>query len=251
MRPRIVLFGDSITQRGFELEHRGWAAGLANAYSRKSDIINRGYSGYNTRWASQLVDSVASEFDRGQGAGGARKGDILTIFFGANDAALASTESGANQHVPISEYSENLAAMVDKFRDLLGPSPPPIVLISPPPVDERAWAGFMGEPTSNRTLESSKKYAEACRQVSAAKGAAFVDTWSAIYGGGHLSECFMDGLHLSSKGNDIVLEALAKTIAESSELAGPEDVPMDAPIWQDIDQQDIEGSIAAYTKRAK
>ena len=35
MRSRFVLFGDSLTQRGFELEHRGWAAALANAYTRK------------------------------------------------------------------------------------------------------------------------------------------------------------------------------------------------------------------------
>ena len=33
LRPNFVLFGDSITQRGFETQ--GWTANLANAYIRK------------------------------------------------------------------------------------------------------------------------------------------------------------------------------------------------------------------------
>ena len=76
-------------------------------------MINRGYSGYNTRWASQLVDSVAGEFERpgvalgrGEGAGATTsasgKDDIVTVFFGANDAALA-TGTGSKQHVPVDE----------------------------------------------------------------------------------------------------------------------------------------------------
>lgn len=45
-RLTFVLFGDSITQRGFE---DGWVASLANHYTRKADVLNRGYGGYNAR----------------------------------------------------------------------------------------------------------------------------------------------------------------------------------------------------------
>ena len=52
-RRRIVLLGDSITQYGWagvkEGNALGWAAQLAHAYARRADVINRGYSGFNTR----------------------------------------------------------------------------------------------------------------------------------------------------------------------------------------------------------
>lgn len=49
---------------------------------RKCDVLNRGFSGYNTRWAKIILPRLI------------RKGNILdspvavTIFFGANDSAL-------------------------------------------------------------------------------------------------------------------------------------------------------------------
>lgn len=43
----IVCIGDSITQQGFG--NSGWVAGLADTYQRRADIVDRGFSGYNTR----------------------------------------------------------------------------------------------------------------------------------------------------------------------------------------------------------
>jgi lysophospholipase L1-like esterase len=84
-RPQFVLFGDSITQKSFQVG--GWGAALTHAYQRKVDVVNRGFSGYNSRWALQLLDRIFPE-DRAAG-------HILlaTIFFGANDAALADRSS--------------------------------------------------------------------------------------------------------------------------------------------------------------
>ena len=145
-RTKIVLFGDSITQQAFSTKHSGWAAAVNDAYQRKVDIVNRGYSGYNTRWASQLVHEVSSHFASGSPANGR---DILTIFFGANDASLADGTAAA-QHVPIAEYKANLGKLIDFVRSDHGSRAPQIVLITPPPVHERSWAKFCGEETSNR-----------------------------------------------------------------------------------------------------
>ena len=76
MRPVFVTFGDSITQRGFA---PGWSSQLADAYQRRVDVINRGYSGYNSRWAVQLLDRVFPP---------AAPPQLATVWFGANDAAL-------------------------------------------------------------------------------------------------------------------------------------------------------------------
>ncbi len=63
----------------------GWGARLANSYQRKADIINRGFNGYNSRWALHLLDRVFPE----------ENPELLlaTVFFGANDAALPDREA--------------------------------------------------------------------------------------------------------------------------------------------------------------
>ncbi|XP_042033894.1 isoamyl acetate-hydrolyzing esterase 1 homolog isoform X2 [Salvia splendens] len=53
MRPQIVLFGDSITQQSFR--SGGWGASVADTYSRKVDVVLRGYGGYNTRYLKRLL----------------------------------------------------------------------------------------------------------------------------------------------------------------------------------------------------
>lgn len=110
-RPRLVLLGDSITQQSFSVERQGWGAALADLYQQKVDVINRGASGYNTRWTLPLMESLipASE--------GAPLATI--VFFGANDAVepgLLGTYS--RQHVPVDEYEQNLVKIVAYIRQL-------------------------------------------------------------------------------------------------------------------------------------
>lgn len=100
-RPDFLLFGDSLTQRSFE--EGGWGASLTHHYARKvnwdqqflsglvaacsphllllqADIVNRGLSGYNSRWAKFILPHVLET--RSQPPA------LLTIWFGANDAVL-------------------------------------------------------------------------------------------------------------------------------------------------------------------
>ncbi|KAM0035100.1 putative SGNH hydrolase superfamily [Helianthus debilis subsp. tardiflorus] len=56
MRPQFVLFGDSITELSFRCG--GWGASLTDTYSRKADIVVRGYGGYTTRWALFLLHHI-------------------------------------------------------------------------------------------------------------------------------------------------------------------------------------------------
>ena len=84
IRPQFVFFGDSITQKAFA--QGGWAGVVADAYQRRVDVINRGYSGYNTRWALSIVDHLFP-------ANTTSKVELATVFFGANDAALPDRSS--------------------------------------------------------------------------------------------------------------------------------------------------------------
>jgi lysophospholipase L1-like esterase len=49
---------------------------------RQADILLRGYSGYNIAWAQHLVPALFP-------MDAAVKPSLVTVFFGANDAALA------------------------------------------------------------------------------------------------------------------------------------------------------------------
>lgn len=95
LRPQFVFFGDSITQRSFN-PLSGWSSIVADAYQRKVDIINRGYSGFNTRWALPLVDHIFPNKDY------KNQVKLVTIFFGANDAALADRPSYVDFYIPLS-----------------------------------------------------------------------------------------------------------------------------------------------------
>jgi hypothetical protein len=100
MRPSIVLFGDSITEEAFG--EGGWGASLANHYSRSADVVLRGYSGYNPRWAAGVATRAVASI--------AGPVSAVAVFFGANDAALPDRAS-ALQHVPLAEYKDNLRAI--------------------------------------------------------------------------------------------------------------------------------------------
>lgn len=129
-RPAILLFGDSLTQQGYaaistgikstidkknndksqQEQHEpiiqiGWASLLSNTYTRRADVFNRGFSGYNTRHALQVLDNVIDSL---------YYHNILfcTIFLGANDAAL----QGNPQHVPLNEYKTNLIKIITQIR---------------------------------------------------------------------------------------------------------------------------------------
>lgn len=65
-----MLFGDSITEEAFG--EGGWGAHLANHYSRSADVVLRGYSGYNTRWAAMVAARAVVAGAAGGGAAGRR-----------------------------------------------------------------------------------------------------------------------------------------------------------------------------------
>ncbi|KAM0873399.1 hypothetical protein ACQ4PT_038085 [Festuca glaucescens] len=81
MRPRLVLFGASITEQSFA--SGGWGAALAHHFVRQADVVLRGLSGYNTRWVLKVLDRAMEG-----AAGGGADPAAVTVLFGSNDASL-------------------------------------------------------------------------------------------------------------------------------------------------------------------
>ena len=232
-RKLVVLFGDSLTQQGWYSEHsrnEGWAARLANAYSRKADVLNRGLSGYNTRWALQALGPMFPA------DAAAPQPDLVTVFFGANDAALPD-RACARQHVPVEEYRANLKAIVGHLRAL--PGRPAVLLITPPPVYEEGRMAANEAGGGGRHLERTNaaagEHAAACLAAAEELGVGAVDLYHGMQDG--MREYFRDGLHFSRDGNERAFELIMEAV---SALPGmdPASLPWDVPLHGDIDERD-------------
>ncbi|KAE8124242.1 hypothetical protein FH972_019144 [Carpinus fangiana] len=234
MRPQIVLFGDSITEQSFGLG--GWGAALADTYSRKADIVNRGYDGYNTRWALFLLHQLFP-------LDSTRPPVAATIFFGANDAALLG-RTLERLHVPVEEYKENLRKIVHHLKEC---SPAMlVVLITPPPIDEagrkeyaRSVYGEKAMELPERTNAEAELYAKQCIALAKEMGLCSIDLWSKMQETDGWQKKFLsDGLHLTPEGNAMVYQEVIRVFYEAWLSAG--EMPYDFPHHSEIDGKNPE-----------
>ncbi|KAI4306405.1 hypothetical protein L6164_029685 [Bauhinia variegata] len=238
MRPKIYLFGDSITEGSFQ--EGGWGASLTNHFARTADVVLRGYSGYNTRWALKALDTVfpATETSGDSGANDNSSPIAVTVFFGANDACLPDRYASF-QHVPLQEYKQNLHSIVSFLKKKWPKTH--VLLITPPPIDEegRLRHPFCKNPQGlvERTYEASGEYARACISVAGECGIPVVDLWNKMQQNPDWENaCLSDGLHLAKSGNRVVFEEVISKLKDVGVL--PEALPVDLPLLADIDPND-------------
>lgn len=219
---KIVIFGDSLTQRGSQ--QNGWVNLLSNSMIRKCDVINRGLSGYNTRWALQILpevlkDSVFSNQFR----------DVLffVIFLGANDAeVVGSTMDGLKQGVHIDEYEKNIFKIIETLQQA-GLPKEKIVVFSPPACNEDVW-------TNTRKNSLVKIYAQRACELAQELGLICVNLHEIFMKDNDWKSLLNDGLHLSERGNFLVFELmnnLAENYWTGSSMAFPD--------WVDFSQKQL------------
>ena len=184
---KIVCFGDSITEMGNMTELHGYVAQLSDRYARKADVLSRGFSGYTTREAVQLLDEAVLK----------ENPDIVVLFFGANDSVMP----GQIQHVPLEEYRQHLKAMASR----IATAGAWLVLVTPPPVDEAR--------VKNRKLENTTAYAHACLKLGQQMNVPVANLFDEIqWVADWKKKCLSDGLHLSADGMNCLYTCLAKAL---------------------------------------
>eukprot|EP00195_Chlamydomonas_chlamydogama_P005506 CAMPEP_0202896324 /NCGR_PEP_ID=MMETSP1392-20130828/5346_1 /ASSEMBLY_ACC=CAM_ASM_000868 /TAXON_ID=225041 /ORGANISM="Chlamydomonas chlamydogama, Strain SAG 11-48b" /LENGTH=254 /DNA_ID=CAMNT_0049581637 /DNA_START=243 /DNA_END=1007 /DNA_ORIENTATION=- len=247
-RPRIILFGDSLTEKSFSFG--GWGAGLANNYNRRADVVNRGLSGYNTRWALYTMPEFFGDCTKDNTL-------LVTLFFGANDAAKPDgTPHSARQHVPVAEYKDNLLKVVDQLREK---GIQRIVMLTPPPVYEpgrkeaqiqRVGAAEAAKLELDRTNEYTKQYADACKEAAKQADAVVIDLWTLMQGEKDWgTKLFNDGLHFTVEGNQMVYDVLQRTINTTYPELRSENLAPQFPNWDAIDLADPASTFKeAYSK---
>ena len=224
LRPRFILFGDSITQQSFRVG--GWGARLANTYERTADLINRGYSGYNTRWIMRLLPRIFPTSGEAP--------SLVTVCLGANDAVRPppipgtplTDDSGrplaGRQHVPLEEYRANLVEIVACARRC-GGGGARVLLITPPPVDEGDWLrhvnAMCGRPVPadaepDRRAAITAEYARVCVEVGQSTHTPVLDLNSLMTAAEDTSSMLCDGLHPNEKGGEFIYTALLAALSE-------------------------------------
>ncbi|KAJ9694977.1 hypothetical protein PVL29_010455 [Vitis rotundifolia] len=124
LRPQFVLFGSSIVQ--FSYSNQGWGAILADLYARKADVVLRGYSGWNSRRALQVLDQVFPK-------DAAVQPSLVIVYFGGNDS-MHPHPSGLGPHVPLPEYVENMKKIAVHLKGLSEQTR--VIFLSAPPINE-------------------------------------------------------------------------------------------------------------------
>lgn len=204
-RPQFVLFGSSIVQLSFS--NGGWGAILSDIYARKADILLRGYFGWNSRRAVQVLDKVFPKDAACQPA-------LIIVYFGGNDS-MGPHPSGLGPHVPLPEYIENMRKIADHLKSLSDSTR--VIFLTCPPVDEVK----VHEKTSSvfsklvRTNELCRRYSEACVELCQEMGVKVIDLWTAFQRRDDWLTCFTDGVHLSAEGSKIVVEEILKVLKEA------------------------------------
>ncbi|XP_062002305.1 GDSL esterase/lipase WDL1-like isoform X1 [Rosa rugosa] len=208
-RPQFVLFGSSIVQYSFS--NGGWGAILADLYSRKADILLRGYAGWNSRRALKVLEQVFPKDATIQPS-------LVIVYFGGNDS-MRPNPLGLGPHVPLSEYVENMRKIATHLQSLSEKTR--IIFLSAPPVNEEQirehlrTSGIIGE--LNRTNKLCKIYSDACLELCREMDIKAVDLFTSIQKRKDWeTTCFTDGVHFSSEGSKIVAEEILKVLKEAN-----------------------------------
>jgi|EP00505_MAST-04D_sp_SCG-Rhode-Island_P003950 isoamyl acetate esterase len=226
--PKIILFGDSITQQSFAPETQGWGMYLANYYIRRADVYNRGFSGYTTRWAVTALPYVFS----GELCKNVR---LVTVFLGANDSCAKAWN--ARHHVPLHTYQQNLETIVLYIREHVGVGTR-IVLITPPPFHLESYLPFQKEKwkdqatgISERRNLVTKMYADVVVALGKKLGVPVLNLYARMMSScpdGSWYQYLSDGLHFSLRGNRFVGERLVELLQKEfpQDIGGDLDATM-------------------------
>ncbi|KAF9452289.1 SGNH hydrolase [Macrolepiota fuliginosa MF-IS2] len=234
----ILLFGDSITQGAWEPGLNALGQRLSHVYARRLDVVNRGFSGYNTEWGLPVFEQcIAKREDKG-----APRIQLLTIWFGANDACIHPSP----QHIPLERFKDNIRKMVQMVKSPDSEYYSPwtrVILLTPPPVNTHQRLADLqsrNPPLAlDRLFDTTKLYAQVVQEIGEQEGVAVVDVWTLLWDASgrdeaSLNQYLIDGLHLNGVGYEVVYNQLMETIRARHPEVYYENLRPIFPWWADI-----------------
>jgi lysophospholipase L1-like esterase len=238
----ILLLGDSITQLSWDPTGAGWASLLQNNFQRRAQFITRGFGGYSTEAAVNVIlpklgDSLKFYTQNSKKANFDQRSEVknvesdknsntesnsdsnsnnqilaATIFFGANDSVLSTCEDNA-QHVPLKSFIKNTKLIINYLQNTLKIKT--IILITLPLYDDEAWKVAcckkynLASVESKRSIEHSGTYRKAVIEIAEEmEDVEVCDFWGAMERETGWKELLSDGLHLSTGGQKLLFQIL-------------------------------------------
>lgn len=170
----------------------------------------------------------------------ARSVAALVLMMGTSDCAGPRDPEAT--HVPLDEYADNVAHMLD-YIQACGISYGRIILVTPPPIDEQLWLAHCRRRGRNtvRTSSSVTKYAKACAMVGLGRGVKVVDAHSHFLNDAHWSRLLSDGINLSPAGSHKLTAVLVPVLRE---VVGG--APRLFPEFLELDPDKPEDAISAW-----
>lgn len=217
---KILFIGNSNTQYGFGKEGN-WLSLIADLLQRKCDVINRGFSGYNTKHLRHILPEILEEFEPEFTSG-------IVLMLGSNDS---TTTANKIQHVSLENYTDNINWIIDYLLNKWGLKKEKLILVSPPKISDQKWklANTNSEITHFDSMVS--KYAEEAVRIAKELGIPYVDLYylmnekKDVY-----SDYLFDGLHLSKSGGQFLFNNLKPLIEKYFEP----DLKFNYPYWRDL-----------------
>lgn len=184
---KMVCFGDSLTARKEGFDNPMLTSKLSSILEN-FEVINAGVSGDNTFDALSRIENDVIKHTP----------DLITVLFGANDAAF-------HKQIYLKTFKENLSRIVHIL------DPKRTILISPAPVDERVQFA--------RTNDVLFAYAAAVKEVAEETGSRFIDFFSELISVENYQQKLKglenDGLHFGEEGYDFLVGLIRKKIEET------------------------------------
>lgn len=117
-----------------------------------------------------------------------------------------------------------------------------VILFTPPPVDEVAWAHFRKQ-EANRKNSVAREYGLRVHDVARQHDCAVLDTWELLDGNNSTNypQYLSDGLHLNEEGNRLIYEGLMDLLKSEYPSLAPKiggqlhGIPFQEPSWQEYE----------------
>lgn len=195
---KIYLLGDSLTEQSFDaLNTFPFGGAMAHVFRRRADVVNRGLSGYSSKWMGHQIQRMLNEFAQLE----PDQLFMVFIFVGTNDSIL----EGNPHNVPLPEYKMFLTDLVTTITKAYPKTA--VLLVTPPPCSLKminSPGSKISSPGTARSNESVQKYVKVVQTVATESTnplVQLVDLHTELTKTGYPVETFLsDGLHLNGNG---------------------------------------------------
>ncbi|EDO46329.1 predicted protein, partial [Nematostella vectensis] len=217
----------------------GWGAMVADAFQRKCDVLNRGFTGYTSAYNRLILPSLLATDNTPEGSIVA-----VVILLGSNDSVLYDIDQ---RGLELEDYTDNLRNIIHQFKQA-GVPDKNIILMTPPPICEEMYEKSCLEKGKvlkmNLCSTRTKEFAHACLEVGLSQGVDIEDLHTSMHSSEDWQSLLSDGLHLSAAGNEFVGKQLVRLLHTKLDK-----LPDILPEWSAIDPNNPENLLGKYNKQ--